>query len=1220
MVIGLVIALVALAAGWFWHRRYMSRWQHKMQDLPKRKEIGGHPHRRSLAPISLNPTTIAIGDIASNKGHNTPKQRLQEGIAAPKQVKHMGQIQVIPGTSNATTTPSTASIEKENGQQSYSKVDVPRSFPYEELSQATGNFNENRKLGEGASGAVYEGTLAGIDTSVAIKRIKETSSDQTKKAFVNEIKIMSQLHHRNILSLKGWCEEDKHLLLIYEIMENGSLEDHLYPENGAMDTAVYGETDNDARPASHLSWLVRHNIIIGIASGLAYLHKECRVVIVHRDLKPANVMLDRNWNAKLVDFGLVTQLSHTQTSRNMDNIRGTRAYIDPAYLESGKVSEQCDVYSLGVVLLEIVCGTKPSILQSSDKHSLIEMVQDCDRSNRILDAADKGLRGQFDKKIEAVLRLGLQCVLPDHHNRPHAGRVRDRLMELLENGKVAFSTPQPSEEQFGTRTVTPVPAASLPAGWFWRGRHKSQRKHKTQEKENGQQSYSEVNVPRHFTYEELAQATSNFNEYRKLGEGAFGAVYGGTLAGIDRTVAIKKIRETTSNQTKMAFHNEIKIMRQMHHRNILSLKGWCEEDKHLLVIYEMTENGSLEDLLYPKNGAMDTAVHFGTYNNTRPSSPLSWLTRRNILIGIASGLAYLHNECPAAIVHRDLKPANVMLDRNWNAKLADFGLVTQVRHTETSRFTDNVIGTRSYIDPAYMDTGKVSGQCDVYSLGVVLLETICGEKPIILQGGNKNSLIEKVRECDDNNRILDAADKGLKGQFDKEIKAALRLGLQCVSPDNRPHAGRVRDRLTKLLEYGNTSEETKEASTVNLEALSRRCILQGEGSIMATQTYGFDEAPQSAGSMLSSSSRDNDMASKLQNTTCLTIRVLQEITDNFSEKRKIGQGACGKVYRAELQNGKEIAVKVLYNNVVMIDDVQFQREFENLMRLEHHNIVRLVGYCYETQHQPIQHMGGIVFAEMTYKALCFEYMQNGSLEEHLSDEGDGLEWHTCYNIIKGAWKGLQYLHKGSDKPIYHLDLKPGNILLDKNMVPKLADFGLSKLMGDQQSIITKTLMGTIGYMPKEYFIGNIVSNKFDIFSLGVVMIKIIAGREGHSKSVDMSRRKFLDLVQRNWRDKMQETCLARRLLEAYCKQVNVCTEIALSCMDTDRHKRPNIVDIIHQLNGTEAVIDRVRSDALTRSEVALGHDTTRASRRGGGDAAHRLGTAWGWRWREQRKL
>ncbi|VAH85974.1 unnamed protein product [Triticum turgidum subsp. durum] len=236
------------------------------------------------------------------------------------------------------------------------------------------------------------------------------------------------------------------------------------------------------------------------------------------------------------------------------------------------------------------------------------------------------------------------------------------------------------------------------------------------------------------------------------------------------------------------------------------------------------------------------------------------------------------------------------------------------------------------------------------------------------------------------------------------------------------------------------------------------------------------------------------MASKLQNTTSLTVRVLQEITDNFSEKRKIGQGAYGKVYLAELENGEEIAVKVLYNNMPEIDDVKFQHEFENLMRLEHHNIVRLVAYCYETQHQPMQYMGRTFFAERTYRALCFEYMQNGSLEKHLSDEGDGLDWHTRYKIIKGVWKGLKHLHEGFDKPIYHLDLKPGNILLDKNMVPKLADFGLSKLFSDKQTMITQTPIGTIGYVPMEFLHGNIVSNKFDIFSLGVVMIKIIAGR------------------------------------------------------------------------------------------------------------------------------
>ncbi|XP_073361090.1 cysteine-rich receptor-like protein kinase 44 [Aegilops tauschii subsp. strangulata] len=303
---------------------------------------------------------------------------------------------------------------------------------------------------------------------------------------------------------------------------------------------------------------------------------------------------------------------------------------------------------------------------------------------------------------------------------------------------------------------------------------------------------------------------------------------------------------------------------------------------------------------------------------------------------------------------------------------------------------------------------------------------------------------------------------------------------------------------------------------------------------------------------------DNDMASKLQNTTSLTVQVLLAITDNFSEKRKIGQGAYGKVYVAELENEKEIAVKLLYNNMPEIDHVQFQREFENLMRLEHHNI----------------YMGRTIFTERTYRALCFEYMQNGSLEKHLSDEGDGLDWHTCYKIIKGTWKGLKYLHEGLDKPIYHLDLKPSNILLDKNMVPKLADFGLSKLFGDKQTMITQTPIGTMGYVPMEFLHGNIVSNKFDIFSLGVVMIKIIAGHGGHSKSVEMPIHEFFDLVQRKWRGRMLETCLASTPLEAYCKQVNVCTEIALSCMDIDRHKRPNIADIMNQLNGTEDVINR----------------------------------------------
>jgi serine/threonine protein kinase len=171
-------------------------------------------------------------------------------------------------------------------------------------------------------------------------------------------------------------------------------------------------------------------------------------------------------------------------------------------------------------------------------------------------------------------------------------------------------------------------------------------------------------------------------------------------------------------------------------------------------------------------------------------------------MGIASGLRYLHMDCQDVILHRDIKPANVMLDKNFNVKLADFGLVTQHSHMQTSHGTEIVTGTRSYMDPAYMETGKASGQSDVYSLGVMLLEIVCGKKPVILPGG-KNSLIEEVRRCRagrGENSIVEAADRGLRGQFDEEIKTVLELGLSCVRTDrhNRPDTGQVGYKLVHL--------------------------------------------------------------------------------------------------------------------------------------------------------------------------------------------------------------------------------------------------------------------------------------------------------------------------------------------------------------------------------------------------------------------------------------
>lgn len=235
---------------------------------------------------------------------------------------------------------------------------------------------------------------------------------------------------------------------------------------------------------------------------------------------------------------------------------------------------------------------------------------------------------------------------------------------------------------------------------------------------------------------------------------------------------------------------------------------------------------------------------------------------------------------------------------------------------------------------------------------------------------------------------------------------------------------------------------------------------------------------------------------------------LESMTDNFSEDRVLGCGAYGKVYLGERKDGQKIAVKILHD-MPGHDDVQFDKEFYNLVNLQHQNIVQLVGYCHETRREYLPYNETKVLAEVTKRALCFEFMENGSLSDCLFDEFNGHGWRNRYAIIKGICNGLKYLHEELKPPIFHLDLKPANILLDKNMIPKIADFGLSRFFKEEKSHITNSPLGTHGYLPPEFINQNIISNKLDIFSLGVVIIKIMAGPEGHSRSAEMTSEKLL---------------------------------------------------------------------------------------------------------------
>nr|XP_051205690.1 probable LRR receptor-like serine/threonine-protein kinase At1g53430 [Lolium perenne] len=312
------------------------------------------------------------------------------------------------------------------------------------------------------------------------------------------------------------------------------------------------------------------------------------------------------------------------------------------------------------------------------------------------------------------------------------------------------------------------------------------------------------------------------------------------------------------------------------------------------------------------------------------------------------------------------------------------------------------------------------------------------------------------------------------------------------------------------------------------------------------------------------------------------LHLLEEITNGFSRDRKLGGGTYGDVYQYDLsslsgehKDGQKIAVKVLKDGIDLGDE-QFEKEYHNLASLHHKNVVRLVGYCHETKKECMPYNGRMVFAEKTKRVLCFEYMHNGSLGNFIYDKSNRHNWRTRYAIIKGICEGLEYLHEKLEPSMYHLDLKPANVLLDENMSAKIADFGVSRLFLEEKTRKTNSVLGTFGYIPPEYINEGLISIKFDIFSLGVVIIKMMTGRKGYSRITEMSSQQFIEHVHTKWMNRLQSISVHR-----YSVQVRRCIEIALSCVEAERHKRPSIGVIVNTLNKTESWVqipDALRND------------------------------------------
>ncbi|KAJ9567719.1 hypothetical protein OSB04_003685 [Centaurea solstitialis] len=287
-----------------------------------------------------------------------------------------------------------------------------------------------------------------------------------------------------------------------------------------------------------------------------------------------------------------------------------------------------------------------------------------------------------------------------------------------------------------------------------------------------------------------------------------------------------------------------------------------------------------------------------------------------------------------------------------------------------------------------------------------------------------------------------------------------------------------------------------------------------------------------------------------------TLRELEVATNGFSDENVIGEGGYGIVYSGVLVDNTMVAVKNLLNNRGQAEK-EFKVEVEAIGRVRHKNLVRLLGYC----------------AEGAQRILVYEYVNNGNLEQWLhGDVGpiSPLTWEIRMNIVLGTAKGLTYLHEGLEPKVVHRDIKSSNILLDRQWLPKVSDFGLAKLLGSEKSYVTTRVMGTFGYVAPEYASTGMLNERSDVYSFGILIMEIISGRN----PVDYSRPpEEVNLV--DWLKTMVTNRNAEGVLDPKLPQkpssraLKRALLVALRCVDPSAQKRPKMGHVIHMLEADD---------------------------------------------------
>ena len=330
-------------------------------------------------------------------------------------------------------------------------VDKTKLFTSKELEKATDHYNENRVIGQGGQGTVYKGMLMD-GRIVAVKKLKIVSDGKLEQ-FINEVVILSQINHRNVVKLLGCCLETEVPLLVYEYIPNGTLSEHIHDQNEEFP----------------ITWKMRLQIATEVAGAFSYLHSAASIPIYHRDIKSTNILLDDKYRAKVADFGTSKSVAIDQAHLTT-KVQGTFGYLDPEYFQSSQFTEKSDVYSFGIVLIELLTGKKPILsIGSGEGKSLASYFIMSMKEDRLSDLLDARVVKEGKKEeINAIAFLAKRCIYLNGKKRPTMMEVAMEL-ERIRKCQGDFCAQENSDEvEYDTIELTrPWDVASTSTGSYF---------------------------------------------------------------------------------------------------------------------------------------------------------------------------------------------------------------------------------------------------------------------------------------------------------------------------------------------------------------------------------------------------------------------------------------------------------------------------------------------------------------------------------------------------------------------------------------------------------------------------------------------------------------------------------------------------------------------------------------------------------------------------------